>query len=748
MKRLRIPVLSILVILALLVTFIPVPALALAGPLTSIAPLAGPVGTVVSLAGTGFTAGATDTIGWDGVPLTTTIIAAGGILAGAFTVPSTTAGVHVVSIIPPGTDTSTNTMNFTVAPSIVLSATTVQVGNSVAINGLGFGANLSVIIYVDGVTNISTSTTGTGTFSASFTVPVGAGGTHTVTVTDSAANTTNTTYNISPAVSVTPASVAVGTQFTISGSSFAASSAVTIAIDGANVTSTTTNTIGSFTVSLAAPPKPIGVHTIRAMDSLLSSATATYMVVPSMTVTPSPFTSGSQITANGTGFAASSAVAVYIDGNVINSNVATTSTVGSFTAAGLAIPKLPGGNHTLQIRDASNNSATINFSVAQGITISPQSGTAGTTVQVTGAGFGASKVITINFDSTKLTTSPAVITTDATGGFLATFAVPPSFGGPHSVVITDGTISATASFSIGASANLSPISGTVGTTVTVTGTSFASGGAILVTYDTQSVATATASSSGAFTATFNVPASATGAHTVEVGDGTRKVNFSFSVTARTTINPASGNVGTPIIVTGDGFVSGGKITVTYDEAQIGTITANNTGGWAAVFPAPVSKGGNHSIIVNDGTSTLVSTFAMDSTPPPTPALLSPANDTKADALTTFQWEAVTDPSGFTYELEVSRDSKFSILVLEKRGLTTQGYQVTELEKLESVSQQQPYYWRVRAMDTASNISPWSQTRTFYVGFVLPMWAFYAIIGGAVVLAGVLGYLLGKRRRWY
>jgi hypothetical protein len=207
------------------------------------------------------------------------------------------------------------------------------------------------------------------------------------------------------------------------------------------------------------------------------------------------------------------------------------------------------------------------------------------------------------------------------------------------------------------------------------------------------------------------------------------------------MNPTSGFVGTSITLTGSGFAAQKPISIKYDNTNVSTTTQTDAkGGFTVVFNAPVSKGGNHLVVVTDGTNTITNTFSMDATPPAVPVLLSPLNK-NAGTTPELQWEAVSDQSGVTYTLQVSRNINFNTLVIEKKGLTAPVYQMTEGEKLESASKQEPYYWRVRAFDGASNESAFSSTQSFYVGFILANWALYLIFGIAVVVAFFLGFFL-------
>src|SRR5690348_12777603 len=59
--------------------------------------------------------------------------------------------------------------------------------------------------------------------------------------------------------------------------------------------------------------------------------------------------------------------------------------------------------------------------------------------------------ITLTRDGTTLTTNPSTITSDSSGSFSATFAVPSSADGSHKVTATDGTNRHSALFAVGAS---------------------------------------------------------------------------------------------------------------------------------------------------------------------------------------------------------------------------------------------------------------------------------------------------------
>jgi hypothetical protein len=735
--------LSFAVFLSLMLTVLfTVPVLAAGTIVTS--PLSGPVGTAVIISGTGFTAGSTYTINYDGAPIpaaTGTIAAGGALGTTSFLVPASTAGAHNIQVTTSaGAGDTSNVRQFTVVPSVTLSSTTVAPGTLIVVYGAGFGANRTVTIYIDSTAYTTTSTDANGSFAINLQIPSGAGGLHTITATDTLLNSAAANYTITANIAVSPSSVKVGSQVTVTGTTFAASTTVRIYVGGTLVTTAATNSAGSFTATFVAPQGAFGSQTVTATDLQGNSDTATYNIIPSISSNTSSISSGSQVVITGNGFAASSVVKFYLDNSLLDTGTISTNGLGTFSTT-IVVPTISAGSHILQVVDSSSNSATLSFSLTQGITVTPQSGATGSNIQVSGTGFVANHPISITLDGATVTTIPASPVTDAGGAFSAVFKIPAIAGGLHTITVTDGTFSFSANIMVTSNASISVIHGNVGTNVTVTGTSFAANAAITVSFDNASVATATTDAKGAFSTAFAVPPSTSGNHTIVVTDRVNTISFTFSVMPKLVVNPSSGDVGTQVTLTGTGFAAQRPITVKYDATAIQTSAQTDASGdFTVVFNAPVSKGGDHSIIVSDGINTVTGSFAMDSTPPPVPTPISPIN-VNAGSTPEFIWQAVTDPSGVTYTLQISKDITFNTVAIEKKGLTVPDYQLTEAEKLQSASKSEPYYWRVQAIDGASNASTFSAPQTFWVGFILPTWGLYLIFGVCVLIAFFLGFFL-------
>ena len=248
-----------------------------------------------------------------------------------------------------------------------------------------------------------------------------------------------------------------------------------------------------------------------------------------------------------------------------------------------------------------------------------------------------------------------------------------------------------------------------------------------------------------------MPGLASGTYEVRVSDGVNTGNADFTVLLSASLSPTTsqaspGYVRTKLTISGVGFKPNGTITIKYDDTQVATAPADSSGVFSVTFSAPASIGGDHTITASDTYNTKQFTFTMESTPPPVPEPLLPEMAAKAKSEAYFDWEGVIDPSGVTYTLQIASDADFNDIVLKKVGLADSEYTITEEEKLESVSKEEPYYWRVRAIDGASNNGPWTGARSFRVGFIftMPGWAIYTLLGVGALLLGVFGFWLGRR----
>ena len=482
------------------------------------------------------------------------------------------------------------------------------------------------------------------------------------------------------------------------------------------------------------------------------------VVVPTTTISPDNGAVGSEVVINGTSFGVSEGVSVNYDSLALNvAGNAITNSNGAFGPARITIPPGITGPHIIII--SGNNSGTTTqatFTVKPKLTIVPASGTAGTFIQVLGTGFGRALDITLTFGSDPLTPSR----TDVNGSFLLTFGASSNkTAGSYDITVTDSagnTDKASFNLSVGA-INLSPNSGNVGTNVEITGSNVLPGRPITVTLNETKIATATSDVQGNFSANFTVPQLATGTYEVKISDGSNRYNAEFSVTASVDISPETsltspGHVGSQLTITGDGFTTGGTVTITYDANQVATTTVKADKSFSATFDAPPGKAGEHAIVATDGTNSKRFTFVMESEPPAAPVPLKPEMNLQANPKTLFDWQDVNDDSGLTYDLEVATKDDFSssAIIFEKTGITKSEFTLTGQQRLESTDKEAPYYWHVRAVDRAGNQGPWSGTGAFSVGGLLALSqpVIYLIIGIAALVLAILGFWLGRRTSYY
>jgi hypothetical protein len=244
-------------------------------PTMSITPVKGAVGTGVVVSGTSFAPSSSITIQLDGSIVTITTSDSTGAFFAPIVIPAAVAGSHTITATD-GKNTLSKTFN--VVPDVSLQPVKGAVGKLMTVTGAGFAATSSVQVTYDGVLMTSTTTDSSGSFSATLTVPNSVAGKHTVAATDASSNTASGTSTVVPSISEKPVKALPGTGVTVTGTGFAANSAVTITFNGVQVVTTTTDSTGSFTILYNVPNLPAAKYTVKAIDSVGNSATATFTV--------------------------------------------------------------------------------------------------------------------------------------------------------------------------------------------------------------------------------------------------------------------------------------------------------------------------------------------------------------------------------------------------------------------------------------------------------------------------------------
>ena len=612
----------------------------------SLSPTSGTAGTSVTISGSNFGASKTITIKFDNNPITTSpstvTTTSTGTFSATITIPNTaSAGSHIITATDNSSPALSASATFTVGATtsgVTLSPTSGPTGTVVTVSGSNFAINTSITINFDNSPLKTVVSSNTGSFSTTITIPNNAiQGSHIVSATDGTKTESATFAVVVTAITISPTSGIAGSTVTVSGSGFTTGASVTIKFDSTTRATTPSNIVasasGSFSATITIPnTASTGNHIIEVSDTTGKTASATFNVLLSGKITLSPDTGnrGASITVTGSDFSPNSQITIKFEGTTLTTTPAlvTTSASGTFTAT-IKIPVTPDtGPKTITATDASGRIGTATFTIAAGgvITLSPNTGTSGTEVTVTGSNFNANSKIRIEFNEILVTTRPSSVVTGDDGRFVAKFDVPAGIGvGVHLVIVTDASGRlGTATFSTEGSAaeriTLSPTSASVGSIVTITGSGFAASTAVTVKLDgaaiTTSPASVTTSSTGTFTATITIPSLAAGSHTVSVTVGTRTANATFTLTegqggSTISITPTSGTVGTAVTVTGSGFLPNKGITINLDGSLIATGVTSATGTFNALFTilATVTTG-PHTIAVSDGSSTASATLSV------------------------------------------------------------------------------------------------------------------------------------------
>jgi IPT/TIG domain len=256
-------------------------------PQIALTPNNGVAGTSDTITATGFAASSslTATFGGSAVALTPSTTSSSGGLTATYTVPGQATGMHTVVV----SDASSNSASATYTintPSISLTPGAANVGATVAVSGSNFPAGSALTATYDGgalTLQGTTTTTASGAIPAgvTFTVPASTAGGHAVSV-SAGGLSAGQTLTVQPQITLTPTSGGAGSSGSISGTGFAAGSALGGTFNGAAITlggTTSTGANGSFSgATYTVPGDAAGGYTVAVKDASSNGAQATYTI--------------------------------------------------------------------------------------------------------------------------------------------------------------------------------------------------------------------------------------------------------------------------------------------------------------------------------------------------------------------------------------------------------------------------------------------------------------------------------------
>lgn len=561
-------------------------------------PANGPVGTHISITAGGFAADSPLTISWDStVACPTNSTNAYGSLTCTFIVPSDPAGVHLLT----ATDSAGNKAvgQFVVDPALTLDPAYGPAGSVVSFNGSGFAAHSPVAVtWLAG--NACSATTGaTGAFNCTYQVPADTtGNAYTFTATDAADDVGTGTFVVTY-VSLTPTTVPVAGNFSISGLGFAPGASFTVTSGSLSLCSGTVTATGALACPkvFKIPYLTAGPHPVVAEDTspAMNRATTEFTVVPTLTIKPDDGPVGTPILFNGTGFAADSSVAITWTGGTLCS--VETTALGAFECGPADMPAAPYGTYTLTATDGSSDTAVASFALGPSLSVTPGSATVGSPVAFTAEGFSPATAISVEWSGGLACSG----TTNSIGTYSCSYSLPPTPGGLYYFTAADAdSRSAIANLTIEALLSVNPSTGSNGTLVTFQGSGFEAQKTITVSWSIGEACVTTSTATGEFTCSYSIPPAAGGVYTFSATDGKYTATASFSVVSALVATPGRGPVGTVVAFSGAGFAKSETVTVSWDGGKTACRTTSlPTGGFGCSFTVPATTPGTKQFTATD-----------------------------------------------------------------------------------------------------------------------------------------------------
>ncbi len=348
------------------------------------------------------------------------------------------------------------------------------------------------------------------------------------------------------------------------------------------------------------------------ISALIFSASLA-LAAPSITsLSPTSGAVGASVTITGSNFGSTQGSSTV----KFNGTTATTISTWSATSIVAVVPSsATTGNVVVTVSGVASNGKSFTVVAAPSITsLSPTSGAVGTSITVTGTNFGSTQgSSTIKFNGTSVTPTSwsatqiqAPVPSGATTGNVVVHASGVDSNGKNFTVLPTPTIT-----------NLSPNSGMVGDSITITGTNFgATQGTSTVKFNGTAATPTTWSNTSIVT---SVPTGATTGNVVVTVSGVSSAGAAFTVVAQPTItslSPTSAAVGALVTINGTNFqpTQSGS-TVTFNGATATPTTWSST---QIKAPVPAGATTGNVVVTVFGLASNGSSFTVK----PTPAITS------------------------------------------------------------------------------------------------------------------------------
>lgn len=440
---------ALLALVALSISFMPGPAQAFS---LGLEPVAGTVGSEVKIPAFCQYGEGEYSILWgsENQVIAQGVVDARGCAPIYFKVPPCARGKHTVTL---RVGSKTFSRDFTVTSTIALETTKGPAGSRVLINGYGFSSQEGGIrVTWDGntvATNIEASRNGSWQYT--LTVPTSSKGSHAISASgpsSTPAEVGDRIYEVSPTLTVSPATGWVGRIVNVAGTGFGAGeSSILVTYDGAQVKSgLIADFRGSWQASFSVPPSSQGQHKLEARGNMTraeEAPEAIFTIAPGIRVEQisnrlgDPIHVGDTLLVNGIGFQANEQdIAVTFDGARIVEKISADAQ-GSWSAQ-FRVPPIPNGEHSVTASGDATRSADVapyTVVVTPYLEVNPDNGAVGSSVTLSGAGFSSNQPLNVIYDGKEIEVSAS---SDFKGNINLPFKLPVSNAGDHTLTVTDG----------------------------------------------------------------------------------------------------------------------------------------------------------------------------------------------------------------------------------------------------------------------------------------------------------------------
>lgn len=334
---------------------------------------------------------------------------------------------------------------FVVYPSVKVDPTAGPVGTEVAINGYGFTANQDLRIVFNDSAPQTAKADANGSWTAPYTISDAPGGGRVFEIEVQEGGVwvvwMTRDFRVIPQITVEPATGKVGQPVRVSGTGFRENeTGIQVTFDGDVVKKDIpANENGSWDAVVTVPPRPSGSSILGASGPWTPARdvdTIEFIVSAGILVEPGSVYVGDTVTVSGGGFLpAETGIRVTFRGQTPVSGI-TADRYGAWTGS-FEVPPSPYGDNTVTALGDATAAVTGTINIKARIdSISPDEGSPGDPVTITGSGFGSSQTLTVLFGGNPSPDNPTI---EANGNVLVTVRVPASTPGLQSVAVSDAS---------------------------------------------------------------------------------------------------------------------------------------------------------------------------------------------------------------------------------------------------------------------------------------------------------------------